>query len=115
MKTLLVATLSLSVLLTLPAIAAEVKVSNESSWDITEVYFAPSSQDNWGEDVLGSQILKSGMVLTLSDVSHGTWDVRLVDEDGDVCVVEDVRIKSSDVWRVTDEDLLGCQAETEEY
>ena len=101
-------------LLALPAVAAEVDLENASSWDITEVYFAPSSQEDWGDDHLGSELLESGMTPTLSDVSAGTWDVRLVDEHGDVCLIQEVRIRSSETWTVTDDDLLGCQANTDE-
>ncbi|MES2820010.1 MAG: hypothetical protein V4812_13595 [Pseudomonadota bacterium] len=106
---------SLSMLLAFPALGAStVKIENASSWDIYEIYFAPSSQEDWGEDHLGEQALISGMTLTLTGVTAGKWDVRLVDEDQDVCVVQEVTIKASETWKVTDEDLLGCQAATTE-
>ena len=101
-------------LFSLPVMAAEVEVTNESSWEIHEIYFSPSSQDDWGEDHLGKQILETGMSLVLTDVSSGRWDIRLVDEDSDVCVLEDVHITDSETWVVTDEDLLACQSVTEE-
>ncbi|MGV8940116.1 MAG: hypothetical protein ACOH1P_01055 [Lysobacter sp.] len=92
------------------ALAANVIFVNQSSWEIHEVYFSPASQSNWGEDHLGSDILEKGDSLTLSGVSAGRWDVRVVDEDEDECVIEDVRIGGSDKWVITDKDLLGCQA-----
>ena len=101
-------------LIALPAFAAKVEVENQTSWEIHEIYFAPTSQDDWGEDHLGEYVLEAGMTLTLTDVSPGKWDIRLVDEDEDVCVLESVHIKSSETWVVTDDDLLGCQAATEE-
>lgn len=114
MKRILSAGLSLSMLIALPALAAEVKVTNESSWNINEVYFAPSSQDDWGPDHLGEEVLETGMTLTLTGVTAGKWDVRLVDEDEDVCVLQEVKIKTSETWTITDEDLLGCQGATDE-
>ena len=106
--------LALSALIALPAFAANVEVENRSSWDIHEIYFSPSSQEDWGEDYLGREVLKHGMTLTLTGVSSGRWDIRLVDEDADVCVLEDVRITASETWVVTDDDLLACQAATDE-
>lgn len=92
------------------ALAANVIFVNQSSWQIHEIYFSPASQSNWGEDHLGSEVLEKGDSLTLSGVHAGRWDVRVVDEDGDECVLEDVRIDRSDRWAITDSDLLGCQA-----
>ncbi|WP_322996032.1 hypothetical protein [Castellaniella sp.] len=90
--------------------AAQVKFINQSSWNIQEIYFAPSSQTNWGEDHLGKDILEKGDSLTLSDVSKGVWDVRVVDEDGDECIISEVTIDGSDSWTIRDDDLLACQA-----
>ena len=43
------------------------------------------------------------------------YDVKLVDEDGDSCVVGGVTLcADSDAWVITDEDLLACQVVTEE-
>lgn len=112
MKCILPLCMSLSMLAALPAFAANVAVENQSSWEIHEVYFAPSSQEDWGEDHLGDEVLMPGMTLTLSGVTAGKWDVRVVDEDQDVCVLKDVKIKASETWVVVDDDLIGCQAAT---
>ena len=101
-------------LVALPAFAAKVEVENQTSWEIHEIYFAPTSQEDWGEDHLGEYVLESGMTLSLTGVAPGKWDIRLVDEDEDVCELESVHIKSSETRVVTDDDLLGCQAATEE-
>lgn len=116
MKIRLPLLLSCCMCVALPVFAAqvEVEVENQTSWEIHEIYFAPTSQEDWGEDHLGDYVLESGMTLSLTGVSPGKWDIRLVDEDEDVCVLESVHIKNSETWVVTDEDLLGCQAATEE-
>lgn len=92
------------------ALAANVEFVNKTSWEIHEVYFSPASQQSWGDDHLGNDVLENGDSLTLSGVDRGDWDVKLVDEDGDKCVLEDVTIDGSDRWVITDKDLLGCQA-----
>lgn len=115
MKNLIaIAGLSLMAMQAIPAFAATIKIENKSSWEIHEVYFAPSSQDDWGDDHLGKQVLKTGDTLSLTGVSAGKWDVRLVDEDEDECVVKDQQISASEKFVIEDEDLLGCQAATDE-
>jgi len=55
------------------AVAATINIENKSSWEIHEIYFAPSSQDDWGDDHLGKKVLKPGMTLTLTGVTAGKW------------------------------------------
>ncbi len=47
--------------------------------------------------------------LTLAGVSRGHRGVRVFDEDGDECIVEDVKIDGSDRWVIIDDELV-CQA-----
>ena len=54
------------------------------------------------------------MTLSLTGVSPGEWDIRLVDEDADVCVLQGVTVSASETWLIEDDDLLGCQSDTEE-
>lgn len=98
----------------LSAIAAStVQMVNNSGWELHEIYFSPASQDEWGDDHLGDEVLEQGDSLTISGVSDGKWDIRLVDEDGDECTLEDVHITASERWEITEDDLLGCQAATD--
>jgi len=42
-------------------------------------------------------------------MSCGSYDVRLVDEDGDACELRDVSLCGSEQATLTQEDLLACQ------
>jgi hypothetical protein len=95
------------------ASAATVKIQNRSNWDIHALYLSPVDEDEWGADQLGRNIIASGTGFSLSGVPCDAYDVRLVDEDGDVCVVGGVALCSDDVWVIDDEDLLTCQALTD--
>lgn len=87
---------------------------NQSSWSINELYFAPTRDEDWGEDHLGKHTLDQGDQLTLTGVACGTWDVRVVDEDGDECIIENVALcGDTDKWVIRDDDLLACQAASE--
>lgn len=113
MKSKRVRAMSLALLISpMIASAIEVEFVNKSSWVITEVYFSSAKEKNWGEDFLGAEVLGNGDALTLSDVKAGKWDVKIVDEDDDVCILENVAITKNDKWVIDDEDLLGCQAGT---
>ena len=39
------------------AVAAPINIENKSSWEIHEIYFAPASQEDWGDDHLGKKVL----------------------------------------------------------
>lgn len=93
------------------ASAATVEFVNQSTWEIHEIYLSPSSQSSWGDDYLEADILEKGDSLTITDVEPGKWDVMVVDEDGDKCIIEGVRFSQSDKdrWVIKDKDLLACQ------
>jgi hypothetical protein len=101
-----------------PALAgkndSKVIIVNKSKWAIHEMYFSPTKQTDWGDDQLGKQTINTGESFTLSGVPCDKWDVKVVDEDGDECVVENVGLcADADKWVINDSDLLACQAATE--
>lgn len=109
---LLVAAVCLAIPVSLQA--ASVKVVNKSDWQIDEFYLSSSEDGEWGPDQLGDQVIGPGESFTLKSIPCDTYDVLLVDEDGDECVVEEVDIcGGKESWTITNKILLGCQAATE--
>ena len=105
----------IALLAALPAAAknASVTIKNKSHWEIHQMYFSATSQDQWGPDQLGNHtIAAKGGSYTLTDIPCDKYDVRLVDEDGDECVVGHVGLCSDNEWVIKDDDLLSCQAES---
>lgn len=94
------------------ALASDLVVRNESLWDIHFLYLSASDESSWGPDQLEDDVLHSGGSLTLSGVSCDTYDVRIVDEDGDDCEIHGVELCGDTQWTITDENLLSCQADT---
>lgn len=89
---------------------ATVRILNKTSWDIHHFFMSPSDVAEWGPDQLGDHVLASGSSFTLTDIDCDLWDIRLVDEDGDECIVEQVALCDEDaVWKITDDDLLECE------
>jgi hypothetical protein len=93
---------------------ATVKVVNKSKWEIHHLYLSPSDSKNWGPDQLGDKILESDASFTLTDIDCDKYDIKVVDEDGDECVIESQSLCSDDlIWEITDKELLTCENETE--
>ncbi|MGE0040668.1 MAG: hypothetical protein AB7V01_05740 [Vicinamibacterales bacterium] len=96
--------------------AAQKKVSvtviNHSLWEIHEFYLSTVDDNDWGPDQLEDEIIEAeGGEFKLTGIPVGRYDVKLVDEDADECVVEDVAIgiDGSETWEITSKDLLKCQ------
>lgn len=107
------AVLLLAFAFALPSFAkgkATVKIINQSKWEIHQIYFASTSDRVWGDDYLGEDVLAKGDSLTLTDIECGDYDIKVVDEDGDECIIEEVSLCGEDAyWKITDKDLLECE------
>lgn len=65
------------------------KLVNSTGWSIKEVYVAPNSSDEWGDDIL-KEPLKDGEVLEVKFHPKATatkWDFKIVWVDGGKSVV----------------------------
>lgn len=91
----------------------DVEFFNKSKWTIEEMYLSPTHEDKWGEDQLGEAVIKPNTSYKLTGIPENKYDFKLVDEDGDECVVEGLRVAQSSSLEITDQNLLSCQDETE--
>ena len=95
-----------------PAFAAKatVKVINQSKWEIHHIFLSASAEDEWGPDQLDDEILTKGDSLTLTGIDCDLYDIKVVDEDGDECIIEEVDLCNDEsYWKITDKDLLECE------
>ena len=92
-----------------------VNIRNDSDWEIHELYMSSSDDDEWGVDQLDEDIIDAnGGRFQLSGIPCDVYDIQVVDEDGDACVVNKVRLCGDrDAWRITNADLLACQIATD--
>lgn len=89
---------------------SDVTVHNDSDFAIFHFFLSPSEEDQWGPDQLGDHVIKNGGSFTLTGVPCDEYDVKLVDEDGDECIVPAVDVcGEDDEWVITDDDLLECE------
>lgn len=114
MHNALLAASLIGILTPVPAIAgdltADITVKNRSLWEIHHLFMSPVSSNNWGPDQLGSKTVASDGTFDLSGVACDTYDVKIVDEDGDECILNGVAIcGANETWEITNESLLQCQ------
>lgn len=98
--------------LAIPALAekATVKVINQSKWEIHHLYLSSSSEEEWGPDQLEDEILTKGQSITIHSIPCDEYDIKVVDEDGDECIIEAVDMcRDNSFWKITDKDLLECE------
>jgi hypothetical protein len=87
-----------------------IHIKNTSDWEIHHLFLSPADQEHWGPDQLGHQVIAVGGSFELHKVPCGTWDVKIVDEDGDECVMSGVDIcASKEGWVITNDALLECE------
>jgi len=70
------------------------------SWDIWYLYACTSDADDWGSDLLGSEILAPGESTTFTVQSGDWYDFLAEDEDGDTYVILDQYIDGDFTWVV---------------
>jgi hypothetical protein len=115
--------LALALCVGVPVIAAvspahadkvNITIKNSSDWTLEELYLSPSKQEDWGPDQLAEKVVKPGESFTLTGVPGGrAMDLKVVDEDGDECVVGKEKFAANTTYTITSQDLLDCQEATE--
>jgi hypothetical protein len=92
-----------------------VQFKNGSKWTIDHIYLADSGGDDWGPDQLGDEdgdTVAPGASFTLSKITPSKYDLKLIDEDGDECVVSGLKLGADQVVEINDQNLLNCQGAT---
>lgn len=84
-------------------------VHNESDYDIHHLFLAPAHKRKWGKDWLGKDVLEPGESFLITGLDCTDYDIKVVDEEGDECIVEDVDFCLEDLtWEVTNRELARC-------
>jgi hypothetical protein len=63
------------------------------------MYVSPAKSDSWEEDVLGEDVLRTGVTqrVNLTGYKSPVFDIRLVDEDGDKYTFWNVDVSQRDI------------------
>lgn len=110
-KTLLIVLIVGSAFASIAKAEVHITLVNRSAWTLYEVYMTASDYQYWGDDLLetsGEVVLIHGESVTIEVPSAGLWDLKIVDEDGDECVLTGVQIYADEYVELTSSMLLGC-------
>jgi hypothetical protein len=87
----------------------DLKITNNSKYVIRRIYVSSSEEENWGPDLLGEYVLKPEYEYTIEDLVPGEFDVNFVDEDGDKCILRNIKIFKNESWSLTTAWLEKCE------
>ncbi len=94
-----------------------IKINNNSSYSIQNIYFSPVSSSSWGADVLNGNLYNGNSAIWT--VGHGDWDIKVVDDYGDAYFIYDEHVninqtldinffdKKSSEWNKNDKKQTG--------
>ena len=78
---------------------------------ISEFYLAPAGTTNWGANQCKND--KDGTVdsderLRITDTRPGTYDAKLTDVSGRVCIVRNIKIELGEIFSIEEKELTSC-------
>lgn len=84
-------------------------IENDSDYAFIEMYLSPVDASSWGPDLLGSDILSPGEAIEIGGIDCDNYDIRVIDEDLDECIIDDVDIcLTNDTWVIDNLILSVC-------
>ncbi len=95
---------------------ATLRVVNDSPVPLVEVYVSRTTDDDWGENQLTSDIPGYGE-RDITDIPPGNYDLLAIDEDGGYAELYDVELDAGVVseWTITDaKDGSGKDSEVQQ-
>jgi len=87
-------------------------LNNVSGYDVYEVHVSSVQDRYWGPDLLNNGILVSPGSIDIINIAPGAYDLRLVDEDGDSCIRNNVQFSANRTINLTQDWLIGCEFHT---
>ena len=95
--------------------ASKLKIHNKSKWTVHHFFMSPVKEDEWGPDQLRDEVIEPGESFELRNIPCATYDLKVVDEDGDDCVIPGEKFCGHEAsWDLTSKDLVACESAGEE-
>ena len=96
------------------AMAAEAKgirFWNLASVTIAKLYMSPAGANKYGANQCEND--RDGTVspderLKVTNIEAGSYDVKLADTKGKVCIVKNIKVEAGKVFSIEDKDLTTC-------
>jgi hypothetical protein len=92
-----------------PASAFDLIVINEANFSIIHnLHIAPAKSDKWSDNKLQNQTVRKNGRFTIRDIPGGVYDLKVIDDDNDSCVFENINIDQNKEWKLTDMNMITC-------
>src|SRR5438552_16490184 len=78
---------------------------------ITEFYLAPAGSTNWGPNQCKNDrdgTVDSDERLRITDTPPGSYDAKLTDVSGRVCLVRDLKLEAGEIFSIEENQLTSC-------
>jgi hypothetical protein len=90
-------------------VETSVSITNNGGREIRHIYLSPTSQDNWGPDLLEPTVISPGGSYTLSNIACSGSDIKVIAEDQDGCFLyRVVTCGQSSTWTITSDTPRDC-------
>jgi len=84
-------------------------IDNDSTYTLIEINLSPTTSVSWGPDLLGAEVLAPGEVFEASGIDCDTYDIRVVDDTNDECILDSVDLcLDNAVWSIDNAELAIC-------
>ncbi|MBF0219324.1 MAG: hypothetical protein HQL49_07325 [Gammaproteobacteria bacterium] len=97
LRTLIASTLLLLTSLSCAGVQ-DFAIINKTGYTIDAIHVSPSHSENWGEDIMGQDILDDEETVNISFSSKGAessvckWDLMVIYSDGDKAIWDDLNL-----------------------
>ena len=78
-----------------------VKIVNNSSSTIINVYISPTTISSWGPDQLGASTISSGASFTIADMLPGNYDFKAVKANGTSSTLNNFTLNAGTTFTIT--------------
>jgi hypothetical protein len=89
--------------------SSSTNIVNNSSRQITHVYFSHVNAEDWTGDQLGGTTISPGQSFTLSNYSCDQQQIKVIGEDQDGCFLSAVvACGANATWTITNDTVADC-------
>lgn len=88
-----------------------VSIVNETGYGFYLLYLSTTFSDDWGPDLLEDGVLSPGQRFTLTEVPCAEYDLLIVDENGNECILSAIPVcGSQETWSFDADHWADCVA-----
>lgn len=93
---------ALAAALVLPALAdaGKLSINNGTGAPIHQIFVSPIDLNQYGPDLLKGHVVRAGEAFALTGLQNGLYDMKVVDEKGQSCILTDVDYFQFLIWTV---------------